>query len=176
MSGQDVLGAAPGQPYLTAQGPGVALTPGSNAIPELDAAADKPRSLWRHPAFLVSMILTVLALIAAAVLIVLSILGGGRESVTDASIEVAGGNAHVTWTSSAPVDLFVVTGGDVLDVSQLITGGDEAWVPAALGLYESTSCFVIRPAAVGEADVVLDSDTLADQGAASTCVRDASSE
>lgn len=173
MSARDVLGAAPGQPYLTAQGPGVALTPGGNAIPELDAAADKPRSLWRHPAFLVSMILTVLALIAAAVLIVLSLLGGGRDSVTDAAIEVSGGNVHLTWSSDAPVDLFVVTGGDVLDVSQLMVGDDEAWVLSALGLYESTSCFVIRPTAVGDDEVVLDADALADQGAASACVRDA---
>lgn len=173
MSARDVLGAAPGQPYLTAQGPGVALTPGGNAIPELDAAADAPRPLWRHPAFLVSMILTVLALAAAAVLIAMSLLGGGRDTVTGAGIEIAGGNAHLTWTSDAPVDLFVVTGGEALDVSQLITGREEAWVPAALGLYESTSCFVVRPTGLGEADVVLDADALADQGAASACVRDA---
>ena len=172
MSQRNVLGGAPGQPQLRASGPGVALAPASNAIPELEASAEKPRSIWRHPAFLVSMILTVLALIAAGVLIVWSLLAGGGGAVSNPEISVEGGNAHVSWSSDGPVDLYVVTGDDVLDVSQLIVG-DEAWVPAALGFYESTSCFVIRPASESAQDVTLDSDALAAQRGASACVRDA---
>lgn len=174
MSQRNALGDAPGQPQLRASGPGIALASASNAIPELEAAAEKPRSIWRHPAFLVSMILTVLALVVAVVLIVWTLVSGGRGAVTDPAISVADGNAHVSWSSDEPVDLYVVTGDDVVDVSQLIIG-DEAWVPAALGLYESTSCFVIRPASESAQDVVLDSDALAAQGGVSACVRDATS-
>lgn len=172
MSQRNVLGGAPGQPQLRASGPGVALAPASNAIPELEASTEKPRSIWRHPAFLVSMILTVLALIAAGVLIVWSLLAGGGGAVSNAGISVESGNAHVSWTADGPVDLYVVTGDEVLDVSQLIVG-DEAWVLAALGFYESTSCFVIRPASESAQDVTLDSDALAAQHGASVCVRDA---
>lgn len=165
------VGLAPGQPELTAGGEGVALASPTRVLPELEEAAQRARSMWRHPAFLVSLALTVVTLLVAAGLLVFALLTGGSDEVTGAGIETSGGNLHLQWSADGPVSLYVVTGEQATDVSQLVTG-DEAWVPSALGVYESTSCFVIRPASV-DADVSLDGAALTAQGAASVCVGDA---
>jgi hypothetical protein len=165
------VGLAPGQPELTAGGEGIALATQARVLPELEEAAQRTRSMWRHPAFLVSLGLTLLALLVAGGMLVFALLTGGSDEVAGARIETSGGNLHLQWSAAGPVALYVVTGEEVSDISQLVTG-DEAWVPSALGVYESTSCFVIRPASV-QAEVSLDGATLTAQGAASACVGDA---
>ncbi len=170
------LGTAPGQPILTAGGEGVAFQAAVTVLPELEEAAARPRTIWRHPAFIVSLVLAGLAVIAAAVMLVLSlVLGGSHGAVSDAALSEAGGNLHLTWNSSGAVELYVLTGSSTLDASQLVVGTDEAWIPSALGVYDQSSCFVIRPQGTsGEVSAAV--DALAAQGAASVCVRDAASQ
>lgn len=166
------LGRDAGQPRLSAGGPAPVLGSGREVLPELESVADAPRPMWRHPAFIVSSILALLALIAAVVLTLISVLGSGGGEVKQLSIDVSSGNAHLSWSASGPVELFSVTNGEALDLTQLISGENEAWVPAALDLYSQSSCFVVRPAGGDVQQVSLDGDVLAEQRAASACVRD----
>lgn len=170
------LGYDPGQPQLAAGGPAPALGSGKEVLPVLEEAVAASRPMWRHPAFIVSSILTLLALVATGVFTVLSIVGGGAGKVSDAVISVSDGNAHLTWTSTGSVELYAVTNNSPLDLTQLVAGAGEAWIPAALDLYSPSSCFVIRPADNAGAEVSLDSDTLTAQRAASVCVRDSSAQ
>lgn len=173
MKQEYVLGDAPGQPRVRAGSRGVDLVAGSQAIPELDEAVAATRPLWKHPAFIVSLIVTALSIAAMAALLIWSVVAGGGDTVSRADISVVDGNVRLTWDAEGPVDLAVVTRGEALDVSQLVVASGEAWVPAALGLYESTSCFVIRPSAASEEPVDLAPDVLSAQGGQSVCVRDA---
>ncbi len=170
------FGNEPGQPRLGAGGAAPALGSGKEVLPALEEAVAIARPMWRHPAFIVASILTLLTLIAAGVLTAISMLGSGSGSVSDASIAVTSGNAHLTWQASGPVELYAVTSSEPLDLTQLVAGDGEAWIPAALGLYNESSCFVIRPASANGDPVALDGDTLAEQRAASVCVRDSSAE
>lgn len=167
---QQELGREPGQPTLLAGGPAPALGSGRDVLPAFEQVAEKPRPMWRHPAFIVSAILTILALLAAAAFAVLSIFGPGAGEVKSAAIEVVDGNAHLTWEASGDVELYVVTNGQPLDLTQLIAGKNEAWIPAALNLYTQSSCFVVRPATDEPEDVSLDGSALTSQGASSVCV------
>lgn len=177
MQRQVQLGRSPGQPRLHASGESPKLGRGKEVLPALEKVADAPRPMWRHPAFLVSMILALLALIAAAIFAVAAIFGGGGAGrVSGASIDLASGNVHLSWQAEGAVELYVVTGDQVLDVTQFVIAEDEAWIPAGLGLYRRSSCFVIRPASQEpelREEVLLDSRSLAEQHAASVCVSDA---
>ncbi len=173
-----LLGWAPGQaPIAPTDAPGGtkrAVAASATVIPELGEAEVKPRPLWRHPAMLVSMILTFIALVVAGVLIVLSIVNGGAARVTGLELELGEGNAHLTWSApDTEVDLYVVTGGDALDLSQRVRG-EEAWLPVALGLFGDDSCFVVRPAERSGDPISLVAEDLEAQGAQSACVADVS--
>lgn len=116
-------------------------------LPELEPDAQKRRRLWRHPAFLVSMSTTVLALIAAIVLLLMGAFGNAG-SITELGIERTSGNIRVHWVGTGePVELFAVGGpsGDVVDLSQRVTG-DEAWIPLGALLVDDSTCIVVRPA------------------------------
>ena len=176
MSGPAVLGVASGQPTLTASGPAPELSTKADVLPELEEAVHEARPMWKHPAFLVSMILTVLALIAAGVFAAIGLLGGEPERAGNAGIAITNDNAHITWAGQGPMSLYAVSGSDAVDISQLIMAEGEAWVPRALGLYDSATCFVIRPASIGDEPVTLDADALASQRATSVCASGASSE
>lgn len=177
-----VLGREPGQTAIAATGaPTAAKRPivaTESVIPELDETVAKPRPLWKHPAFIVSIALTVAALVAAGVFLVLWLLSDGPDRVDGVQLEVGQGNAHLTWTGADdPVDLYVVNGGEVLDMSQLVRSGDEAWFPVGLPLakggFDDGTCFVVRPHANADAEVSLDAAALDEQGARSACVADA---
>lgn len=164
------LGISPGQPRLAAPGATPELGSGREVLPSLESAAAAPRPMWRHPAFLVS---SILALIAAGVLTAFTLFGPGAGSVSDASIDTSSGNAQLRWSATGPVELYSVTGGQALDLTQFVAAENEAWLPAALGLYTRSSCFVIRPAADApeqRAEVSLDGAALTEQGAASVCM------
>lgn len=175
MRQQKELGREAGQQVLAAAGPAPALGMGREVLPSLEEAADAPRPMWRHPAFIVSAILTILALAAAAAFAILGIFGGKGE-VSRAAIETSSGNVHLTWQASGPVSLYVVTNGQAQDLTQLISGENEAWVPSALNLYTQASCFVVRPASDKPAKVTLDGGELAKQHAASVCVSGGTSQ
>jgi len=177
-----LLGRDPGQTELVTTGTAVTakrpIAATESVIPELDETVAKPRPLWKHPAFIVSIALTLAALIAAGVFLVLWLLSDGPARIDGVELEVGEGNAHLTWTGTdEAVDLYVVNGGDVIDMSQLVRGGSEAWFPVGLpvggGGFDDGSCFVVRPHANADAEVSLDAAALDEQGARSACVADA---
>lgn len=176
MQQQKELGRDAGQQTLAAAGPAPALGRGREVLPSLEEVGDAPRPMWKHPAFVVSAILTILALAAAGVFAGIALFGPGRGTVSSAAVEVTNGNAHVTWQASGPVEFYVVTNGRAQDLTQLITAENEAWIPSALSLYTQASCFVIRPASDKPAEVSLDGATLAKQRAASACVSGGASQ
>jgi hypothetical protein len=166
-----LLGWAPGNAAIGAAGGSkraVAATAG--VLPELTEAETKPRPLWRHPAFLLSMALTVIAVGVAIVLLVMS-LTGDAPRVSSTAVDVGEANAHVTWSAGdESVDLYVINGEDVLDLSQFVRAGEQAWVPIGMGYFDDASCFVVRPVGAADQPVSLDSADLEAQGAARACV------
>ncbi|WP_144876482.1 hypothetical protein [Microbacterium sp. 1.5R] len=154
------------------------LETSGDVLPELEEAPEKQRPLWRHPAFLISVGTTLLALIAFVVFVILGGLSGG-SAATDLKLEVTDNVVRADWSGpDVPYQVIVVDGpsGPTLDVSQLVTG-TEAWLPRAAAIVDDGSCIVVRPASGNEtAEVKLDRATLDAQGAVSGCVADAAAE
>ncbi|WP_127794270.1 hypothetical protein [Agromyces sp. LHK192] len=169
------LGVGPGQPALGGSATARPLGTAGSVLPELAAAPERERRWWRHPAFLVSTILTVLALAGAATWYVISIVTDDSVRVSGLSIGVEGGNAHLDWDGpDAAYSLYAVHGdGEAVDLTQLVRGTD-AWVMSAAGLYDDDTCFVVRPSSV-DGEVAVDAATLDGQRAQSVCVADAQS-
>lgn len=173
------LGWEPGQPALSSGAPGSAapakrgLVSGATVLPEITEAPPAPRKLWKHPAFILSMVTTLIAVGVAVSLIIMAALAEGPPRVTGLDITAGSGGVALSWNGpDVPYDVFVVSdGGDVLDVSQGVRGRD-IWLPRAFDTFDDDSCFVVR-AASGSGDVVLAAETLDEQGAASVCVTDA---
>ena len=179
--GQRRLGWSVGQPMLfetwgaPADSPKRSLSTGESVLPELSEDKAVAKSFFRHPAFIVSIATTAVAVIAGVVLTVLGVLGEGPAKVSDLAITGGEGNVHLTWSGpDVAYSLYVVEPGsdEVLDVSQLVRKGSEAWVPRFAELITDDSCFVVR-AAASTAAVTIDPSTLESQGAASVCVADA---
>ncbi|MFB4351361.1 hypothetical protein [Microbacterium sp. CR_7] len=154
------------------------LETSGDVLPELEEAPEKQRPLWRHPAFLISVGTTLLALIAFVVFVILGGLSGG-SAATDLKLEVTDNVVRADWSGpDVPYQVIVVDGpsGPTLDVSQLVTG-TEAWLPRAAAIVDDGSCIVVRPASGNEtAEVKLDRETLDAQGAVSGCVADVPAE
>ena len=158
----------------TTPGPIRPLETSADILPELTEAVEKPRPPWRHPASLVSIGTTLVALIALGVFLVIGMLNPGAAA-SGLALTVSPDNVRATWSGpDVPYQLLVVggPGGEAVDVSQLVTG-EEAWIPGSAGLIDARSCVVVRPASAAEAPVTLDADALAAQGASSACVADA---
>ena len=166
------VGTAPGQTRLASPGSVRPLGTTGSVLPELAEAPVRERSWWRHPAFIVSVGLTVLALLGAAAWVIVSALTDDSVRVSGLTISDDAGNAHLDWSGpDADYAVFAVHGdGEVVDLTQLVRG-TEVWVPAAAGLYEDDTCFVVRPANLG-AEVSLDAAALEGQRGQSTCVAD----
>ncbi|KRE21012.1 hypothetical protein [Agromyces sp. Soil535] len=171
-AGHTRLGSAPGQTRLDSAGAVRPLGTTGSVLPELAEAPERERTWWRHPAFLVSVGLTVLALLGATAWFIVSALTDDSVRVSALAISDDAGNVHLDWDGpDAAYAIFAVGGdGDVADLSQLVRG-TEAWIPAAAGLYEDDTCFVVRPADVG-AEVSLDASALGGQGGRSACIAD----
>ncbi|MGO2660672.1 hypothetical protein [Mycetocola reblochoni] len=172
----ETLGWEQGQTALYSSETGTAgqkrpLESGRGVLPELAEAQPTQRSMWRHPAFLISIITTGLALVAVVVIFVVGILRPSSTPVTDLSLSGGDTNVRLSWSGGdEPYSAYVIDGrGDAVDVSARIRGGSELWLPVALGLYDDDSCFVVRPAAV-TAQPSLVAQTLADQGGQSVCM------
>ena len=175
------LGWDAGQPALyetwgvPAAYPKRPLSSGNDALPELAEEKVVPRRMWRHPAFIVSIVTTLLALIAGGVLMVLGFLSDGVPTVTDLEISAGEGNVHLSWDGpDTPYSLYVVQPGsdEAVDISQLVRGR-EAWIPLYADLIDDNSCFVVRAADTASSTIDTDAATLEEQGAMSTCVNDA---
>lgn len=169
------VGRSPGQPALGARAGSRSLGGGAAVLPELADAPARERRWWRHPAFIVSMILTVLALGAAIAWFVVATLTDDTVRVTGLQASVEGGNLHLDWNGpDAEYALYAVAAdGTATDLTQLVRG-TEAWIPAALGYSDESTCYVVRPGGV-DAEVVLDASDLESQRGAATCVADAAS-
>lgn len=145
-------------------------------LPELEEREEKKRPLWRHPAFIVSAILTLLAIGVGGTLMVISLTSAGPPTVSKLSIAAGSGNVRLTWSGpDVPYDLYVTDadGTSAVDLTQLVRGR-EAWVPRAAQLFTDDSCFVVRAAESSPgAAVSTDPDELSAQGAQSVCVADA---
>jgi hypothetical protein len=173
------LGWEPGQPALSTGAVGATapvkrgLVSGATVLPEITEAPPAPRKLWRHPAFIVSMITTLIAVGVAVTLIIMTALAEGPPRVTGLDITAGSGGVALSWNGpDVPYDVFVVSdGSDVLDVSQAVRGRD-IWMPRTFGYYDDASCFVVRAASI-DGDVSLAAETLDEQGAASVCMTDA---
>lgn len=167
-----MLGSAPGQTRLDTAVDARPLGTTGSVLPELAEAPVRQRKWWLHPAFIVSMSLTVLALLGAAAWFIVSALTDDSVRVSGVTVSDDAGNAHVDWSGpDAAYELFAVHGdGEIVDLSQLVRG-TEAWIPAAAGLYDDDTCFVVRPASISD-DVSLDASTLDGQRGQSTCVAD----
>jgi len=176
------LGWDAGQPALYAgEAPASApvkrgLVSGATVLPEITEAPPAPRRLWKHPAFIVSMITTVLALGVGITLIVLSAVSGGPPRVSGLDVAAGSGSVSLSWGGpNTAYDVYVVGGdGEITDVSQLVRGRD-VWIPRSLGYVDDDSCFVVRARSVA-GDVSLSADELDAQGAASVCVADAETD
>ncbi|MFK4728708.1 hypothetical protein ROT00_03385 [Agromyces mediolanus] len=170
---------APGAlaPGRTAQlaGGARALGSGTSVLPELADAPPRTRRWWLHPAFLVSVGLTFLALAGALAWWIVSMATDSSVRVEGLSASVESGNLRLDWSGpDADYQLFVVGGdGETADLSGLVRG-TEAWIPAAAGLYDDRSCFVVRPGGI-DAEVSLDAATLSGQRGAGVCAADAAS-
>jgi hypothetical protein len=172
-SAQTVVGRAPGQPALGPHAGGRTLGAGASVLPELAAVPQRERPWWRHPAFLVSMITTVLALAAALTWWIITMVTDDSVRVSGLTVAIERGNAHLDWEGpDASYTLFAVEAdGTATDLTQLVRG-TEAWVPSATGFYDDATCFVVRPANV-EAAVTLDAASLEGQRAGGVCIADA---
>lgn len=149
------------------------LETSSDVLPELTETPEKVRPLWRHPASIVSMATTLLALIALAVFVVIGILNPAAAA-SGLTLTAGDDNVRVTWSGpDVPYQLVVVggPGGETVDVSQLVTG-TEAWIPRSVGVVDARSCLVVRPASASDQEVSLDASVLASQGASSACLAD----
>lgn len=117
-------------------------------FPELDDAQRVSRPWFRHPAFLVSVVSTALALIAMGVLLIFDPFGGDEvDAVVDLNVVADDGSVTLSW--SGAVDgalLYAIDPGDEapLDVSQLVQGRS-AWIPVSAGVYTPRTCFVVLP-------------------------------
>ncbi|WP_404443644.1 hypothetical protein LG315_10135 [Microbacterium marinum] len=146
-----------------------------DGLPELEDAPQRRRPLWRHPASLVSMGTTLVAVIVAVVLLLTGFFTP-RGAASALALEPADNAVRVSWQGpDTPYQLIVVGGpaGDEIDVSQLVTGR-EAWIPRAAGLIDDTSCVLVRPVEDNEdVPVVVDRVGVEAQGGAIACVADA---
>lgn len=175
------LGWTPGQPQIYHEWGMPAdfskrrLASESSVLPELDESHVKRPSLWRHPAFIVSIIVTVLAVGAGVTLLIIGMLTGGVPRVSNLAITGGDGAVRLTWEGpDAPYSLYAVEpDGTATDLSQSIRGGTEAWIPLHLGYTTESTCFVVRAAELADDEVTLNAGTLEEQAGQQACVADA---
>lgn len=175
------IGWAAGQPMLyvewgmPASAPKRELHVSSQLLPELDTSNSKAKRLWQRPAFIVSMILTVLSIGAGAVMLVVGVFDSGTATVTALSGEIGSDNVYLTWAGDdVAYGLYAVSGssGPVVDLTQLVRD-QEAYVPVNARLYDDGTCFVVRALDGFEAtEVSINAAKLDEQGAQRICVAD----
>ncbi|MEF3403279.1 hypothetical protein [Agromyces sp. CCNWLW203] len=174
-TGPATVGGAAGQPQLGSRGGVRALGSGGSVLPELSDAPPHVRRWWLHPAFIVSVSLTFLTLAGLVAWLIVSALTDSSVKVSALSVSTESGNLRLDWSGpDADYALFAVSGdGTASDLTGFVTG-TEAWLPAAAGLYDDRTCFVVRPAG-DQGEVSLDAASVADQKGASICAADADS-
>lgn len=175
------LGWDPGQPALYEQWGVPASAPkrsmGSDigVLPELERTETARRPLWKHPAFIVSAALALVAVVMAVVMVVHAVTTEGPPRVRDLAVESGTGNVHVSWSGpDVAWSVYVVEPGTKpVDVTKQARG-TELWLPSSGGLYDADSCFVVRATAANQGEAVpTDAGTRSAQGADQVCLGDA---
>jgi hypothetical protein len=144
-------------------------------LPELERTETTRRPLWKHPAFIVSAALALVAMAVAAVLVVRAVTAEGPPTVSDLAVQSGSGNVRLSWSGpDVAWSAFVVEDGTKpVDVTRLVRG-TEVWIPKSSGLYDADSCFVVRATADNQGkSVPTSAAALEDQGAERVCVGDA---
>ena len=175
------IGWAPGQPMLYVEWGMPASTPkrelhvSSQLLPELDTSQSKSKRIWQRPAFIVSIILTVLSIGAGVVMLVVGVFDSGTATVTALSGELGDDNIYLEWNGDdVAYGLYAVSGssGPVVDLTQLVRD-QEAYVPVNAGLYDDGTCFVVRALdGFEKTEVSINAAKLDEQGAQRLCVDD----
>ncbi|WP_144711514.1 hypothetical protein [Curtobacterium pusillum] len=175
------LGWTPGQPALYEQWGVPATTPkramGADigVLPELERTETTRRPLWKHPAFLVSAALALVAVAVATVMVVRAVTAEGPPTPTDLAVQAGSGNVRLSWSGpDVAWSVFVVEdGAKPVDVTRQVRG-TELWLPASGGSYDDDSCFVVRATAANQGKAVpTDAGERDAQGAEQVCLGDA---
>lgn len=167
-----VIGAEVGRPVIGAS-KDRDLGSGVEVLPEIIETPERQRPWWLHPAFIVSIILTVLTGAGALAFWIVMMVTDDSVKVSNLQIDAEAGNVVLRWDGpDAAYSLFEISAdGAVSDLTQLVRG-TSASVFSAAALFDEASCFVVRPASqTGE--VSLDAATLQSQNGSGVCVSDA---
>ena len=175
------VGWAPGQPALYLEWGMPAAVPkrelhvSQQLLPELDENQSRSRKLYQRPAFIVSMILTLVTIGVGVALLVIGVFSSGVATVTALSGELGDDNVRLTWSGDdVAYGLYAVDGGSgpVLDLTPLVRD-HEAWIPVNARLFDDGTCFVVRSIAGFEQTAVsIEATKLEEQGAQRICVAD----
>lgn len=155
----------------------VKLESARRILPEVDEAAVAGKRWWKHPAFVVSMVTTVLAVVAMVVLLVIDPFAddGPVEAVTGLAVSADEGSVSLTWKGApSGAELYAFDPGDEApaDLSQLVRES-AVWIPLSSNLYTPRTCFVVRPLSEEALPALADAAALAAQGGQTICVSDA---
>jgi hypothetical protein len=148
------------------------------ALPELDDDLPTKR-LTRQPAFIVSMAAAVVVIVVVVVLVLMQTVFRAPDRVQNLQLLDGGANYVLQWNGpNVPyaVEMTAASTGKNVDVSSLIRGGREAWIPKNGAEVTDRSCFIVR--SQGESSskpLPTTTAALAAQGAAKVCVSQVSS-
>ncbi|GIG54903.1 hypothetical protein [Demequina activiva] len=163
-------------PFGDAQAARVRLESPRRVLPEVEEAQSAGRRWFRHPAFIVSIVTTVLAIVAMVVLLVLDPFGDddAAAAVDGLTITTGDGSVSLAWSGAADgAALYAYDPGDEApaDLSQLVQG-QTAWIPLSAGLYTPRTCFAVMPVSEPPAPVPTAASGAEDAGGSMICVSD----
>lgn len=148
------------------------------ALPELDDDVPTKR-LTRQPAFIVSMAAAVVVVVVVVVLVLMQTVFRAPDRVENLQLLDGGANYVLQWNGpNVPysVEMTAASTGKNVDVSSLIRGGREAWIPKNGAEVTDRSCFIVRSQSeTSSKPLPTTSAALAAQGAAKVCVSQVSS-
>ncbi|RKR73959.1 hypothetical protein C8E83_1059 [Frondihabitans australicus] len=149
-----------------------------DVLPELDD--DVPvRRLTRQPAFLVSMGAAVVVVVVVVVIVLMQTVFRGPDRVENLQLLDGGANYVLQWNGpNVPYAIAMTNAstGKTIDVSSLVRGGREAWIPKNGAEVTDRSCFIVRSQREATSQKLpATAAGLSAQGAAKVCVSQISS-
>lgn len=180
--GAVTLGVDAGRPTLSDLGWGDSLCERAPLereramLPELEAPPP-PRPLRRQPAFIVAMSAAGAAILALAGTLVVQTVFLAPATVEAVRLTDLGDNLLLQWEGpDVPYSVMMTSAdfADPADLSAMIKGGRDAWIPRNAAGVSSDACFVVRTRAAAEQFAFTEVATeLVDQGGARICAVDA---
>ncbi|ROR82236.1 hypothetical protein SAMN06295974_3129 [Plantibacter flavus] len=145
-------------------------------LPELEEPP-QPKPLRRQPAFIVALSATAAALVTFVAIVVVQLVVQAPTRVEAVHLTDLGDNLLLQWDGPDVPYAVAMTGGDIdgaVDLSAMIKGGREVWVPKRTAAVSTDACFVVLDRAVSEREqLVSDTERLAEAGGARICVSEA---